>query len=50
MSARLWEMVAVLVLILVGSIICFCYGRKFVGNFGTGQAKKRDDGHAEMVE
>ena len=40
LSARLWEMVAVLALILIGSMICFCYGQKFVRNFGVATKKR----------
>jgi hypothetical protein len=42
-------MSVVLIFIVVGSLICCFYGRKFVRDFGIKKDRK-DDHHVDMVE
>jgi hypothetical protein len=38
-----------IILIVIGSIVCFCYGREHVGDFGELKKMKKSE-HVEMVE
>ncbi len=44
-NVRIMEMLAILTLILIGSTICFIYGRFYVRDFGSKNIKKKKSDH-----